>query len=280
MYGYRLAVGTALALLITVLAAPAQTQPMSHEDTERAIDRIKANSDRFEEHFDDDIGDAAIDSSLRSDIKATVQRFEEASRHLEQRYSDESAAVPAVRVVLTEGARINAFLSQTPVTARIQNEWAVLRQDLDALAASYNLSDVWPGSLARAQYPVSGVPTMAPSGTAGDLVQDLQSNAYAFQSAVTGALAGSAPSDATGVAVINQYVGDLRVAVDRLKMAHASGQPTIESANEVLRRAEPVDQFMKNHPLSVSAQESWTRVRNDLIRLAAVHNLSPAWLSR
>lgn len=275
MYGYRLAFGAALALLITALAAPAQTQPMSHEDTERAIDRIKANGDVFEEHFDDDIGEAAIESSLRSDIKATVQRFEEASRHLEQRYTDESAAVPAVRVVLTEGARINAFLSQTPVTTRIQNEWAVLRQDLDALASSYNITDIWPSSLARAQYQ----PAM-PSGTGADIVQQLQSNSYAFQSAVTNALANSPPSEATGVGVINQYLGDLRVAVDRLKTAHASGQPTVDHANEVLRRAEPVDQFMKNHPLSVSAQESWMRVRNDLIRLAAANNLSPAWLPR
>jgi hypothetical protein len=54
---------------------------------------------------------------------------------------------------------------------------------------------------------------------------------------------------------------------------------SVDSVSDLLQRAEPIDRFMGTHPLSPAAQESWIRVRRDLIRLAAGYDLSPEWLS-
>jgi len=270
--------GLALALLAGQMAV-AQAQ-MSYNDTKRTIKRIKEWSDTFDHNFDRDVRKSGVDSDVRHEMKKSVERFEEATKYLEDSYDQDNAAVPAVRAVLREGAVIDAFMARNIMSPRVQSEWLLLRQDLDLLAGSYGLTAEWPSALARAETspPPAVVVLPVPSGSEQlrDLVQDIHTHGALFQSNVRSALASSTEPESA----IHQYIGDFMVSAERLRASYTGGTYSAGAANEVLSNAEPIDLYMRNYPLSIAAQESWLKLRNDLIRLAAAFSLSPVWLSR
>lgn len=274
----------AFAMMLPILfwqGAAASQQRMSYSDTKKTIDRIKDRSDRFADRFDDDLGRTEADSDTRDDIKRTVRRFEHAAERLEERYEDDNAAVSSVRDVLNQAALIDSFIASYTVSPRVQSDWAALKQDLNMLANSYGMRWEWPSALARAVSPPAAViviPIAPGSRELGNLIQDIQIDANAFQTSVRSALAGSSYERIETGPRINQHIGDFMVATDRLKASYTAGQSGVEAANEVLARGEAIDIYMRSHPLSVSAQQNWLRLRNDLIRLAAAYNLSPQWL--
>jgi len=280
----RYALGIALPMLMWQAVGFAQTLRMSYSETKKTIERVKDQSEKFKDNFDDDVHRTGLDSKSRQDMKRVVNRFEKASENLKKHYSKDNAAVPSVQDVLAQGALIDSFISRHVVSPRVQNEWLLLRQDLDLLANSYDLPPNQPAALARTEPPAAVViaPVQPQPGAErmGDLIRDIQTDATAFQTNVRAALAGSSVDDVEANSSINQYIGDFMVSCDRLNTSYSSGYSSVDSVNEVVSRAERIDEYMKDHPLSLSVQESWIRLRNDLVRLAAIYNLMPGWLSR
>lgn len=277
---WRSALGLALPILMLQLAS-GQTHRMSYSETNRTIDRIKDQSEKFKDHFDDDVHRSGVGSTTRQDMKHAVESFENAAKDLEHRYDKNNAAASGVQQLLADASVIDAFMSRNMVSPRVQNEWLLLRQDLDLLADSYDLDASWPSALARAETPaVVVVPVQPSDARLQDIVRDIQADTAAFESSVRGTLSSSASADLNTEGEINQYLGNFIVSSERLRTMQSSGYSGLETAGEVLERAELIDRYMKEHPLSISAQENWIRLRSDLVRLAAVYNLRPAWLSQ
>ncbi len=279
---FKWAFGIAFPMLMWQAVGFAQTQRMSYSETKKTIERVKDQSEKFKDNFDDDVHRTGVDSKSREDMKRVVNHFEKASENLKKHYSKDNAAVPSVQEVLAQAALIDSFISRHVVSPRVQNEWLLLRQDLDLLANSYDLIPNWPSALARTEPPAAVVivPVQPQPGAErmSDLIRDIQTDATAFQTNVRAALA--VADDAEAESSINQYIGDFMVSCDRLNTSYSNGSSSLDSVDEVVSRAGRIDEYMKDHPLSVSAQESWDRLRNDLVRLAATYNLTPAWLSR
>jgi len=262
----RYALGLVLPMLLPVVFD--QPHRMSYPDTKKTIERIKDHGDSFQDNLKDDVERSGVDSQTRYDIKRAVDRFENVAKDLEGRYEKDNAAVPYVQRLLADASYIDAFMSRHMVSPRVQNQWLFLRQDLDLLANSYNLDTGWPSELARTEPPAVVI-----SARARDIIRDIQTNAAAFETHVRGALASSTTAEIQ-MGAISQYLEEF-MSANRLQTAS-----TAEAANEVLVRAELIDRYMKDHPLTISAQESWIRLRSDLVRLAAAYNMAPGWLSR
>jgi hypothetical protein len=147
---YKFALGISI-LIFGGQGVFAMPQRMSYSETKKTIQRIKDRSEKFKDNFKHDVDKSGIASDTRHDMKQTVDQFEESTEHLDKKYSKDNAAVPAVREVLSEGAMIDSYLAQHVVSPRVQDEWLLLRRDLDHLARSYNLVAEWPSSLARAE---------------------------------------------------------------------------------------------------------------------------------
>ena len=84
--------------------------------------------------------------------------------------------------------------------------------------------------------------------------------------------------DTRQVNSIHQYIVDFRASAGRLRNDHQSGLLNVDYVSDLLRRAEPIDDFIENYPLSAAAFSSWTHVRNDLLWLAVACKLSPGRL--
>lgn len=271
-------------MLILFVLAPAEdaeaAQQVSYSDTEDAIERIRERSELFEHMFKDDIDDTAVDSDIRDRVERVVERFEDTAELLDNRHSKDNPATFEATELLKQAAEIDRFVSQHGVSPRVESQWGAMRPDLDRLATAYNLTRYWPTALARAEIRPPGppvvviVPERQGAQDLKNLTQDLHLSTDAFQTSMAMTLSSSPAVDAGTSRIVDQYINEFRVSVARLNTANI----TDETVGEVFRRAEPIDNFMRTHPLPASAQESWIRVRNNLIRLAAAYNLSPAWL--
>jgi hypothetical protein len=273
MRGFKFMLSLFIALLLGQTVARADAQRMSYSDTKKTIDRIRDRSDRFESNFQDAIDRTGLDSDVRHDMKRTVKRFEQSAKDLEQRYKKSDAANSYVRALLMDAALLDRFLSDHVLSSKVQDEWLGLKNDLDRLALSYDLSGVWPSALARVE-PV--VPRQPSGQEMRDLLQDLQLNTDAFQTNTTIALAELSADRQTSY--MSQYMNDFRNSVGRLNSSYVTGTLTSEAVNDALYKAQLIDAFMRDHPLPMSSQESWIRVKNELTHLAAAYNFSPAWL--
>lgn len=117
---------------------------VSQDNMKSLMEWIERRSDSFRASLDDALDKSRFDGSKREDnINQFVRDFEVATDHLKDRYADTYSAVGSVSEVLRRGALINHFMQRHTLTSRAQNDWRLLRGNLDELARAYNVSMNW-----------------------------------------------------------------------------------------------------------------------------------------
>jgi len=71
---------------------------------------------------------------------------------------------------------------------------------------------------------------------------------------------------------INQYVRDFEVATNRLRDRYYNGQYVAADLQEVVRRANRIDNFMRRQRLGLGAERDWAAIRLDLNQLGRITN--------
>lgn len=76
---------------------------------------------------------------------------------------------------------------------------------------------------------------------------------------------------------INQFVLDFDEAADRLRERFNQRAETSADVQEVLNRANRIDNFMRRNRLGGRAEMDWTSIRTDLNQLATAYNITWSW---
>lgn len=117
---------------------------VSNENMKQLMEWTEKRADSFRASLDDALDKSRFDGSKReNDINQFVKEFELATDNLRDRFADNYSAVGAVTEVLRRGALIDRFMQSHTLTARAQNDWRLLRDNLDELARAYNISMSW-----------------------------------------------------------------------------------------------------------------------------------------
>jgi hypothetical protein len=121
-----------------------QPYRVSQAEMKTLMTRIERQADSFRVSLDEALDKSRFDASKREDnINQFVKDFEVATDHLRERFADDYAAVGAASEVLRRGALIDRFMQRHYLTTRVQNDWRLLRDNLDELARAYNMSMSW-----------------------------------------------------------------------------------------------------------------------------------------
>ncbi|MDQ3009800.1 MAG: hypothetical protein M3X11_03730 [Acidobacteriota bacterium] len=121
-----------------------QPYRVSQDNMKHLVEWTEKRADSFRASLDEALDKSRFDGSKREDnINQFVKDFEVATNHLKDRYADNYSAVGAVTEVLRRGALIDRFMQRHPLTSRAQNDWRLLRGNLDELARAYNVSMSW-----------------------------------------------------------------------------------------------------------------------------------------
>ncbi len=97
----------------------------------------------FRRNLQRDLNRRTIDSRERVEAQRHLTAFQTALTHLRNRVNTNASTDADVRAVLDHAAYLNLFINNNQLTARVESDWVLLRNDLDQLALNYNVAGNW-----------------------------------------------------------------------------------------------------------------------------------------
>jgi hypothetical protein len=108
------------------------------------IRRVETNADRFRTSLDLALDRSRINGTRAEDeINEQVRNFENATDQLRSRFNSRQSVSADVQNVLGSAAYIDAFMRNNTLIRRAENDWLVVRANLDSLATAYNVAWNW-----------------------------------------------------------------------------------------------------------------------------------------
>ena len=276
---FLLAGSLVLAAFVTTASGQIPDQPYRISDREVAklLDQIKKESNSFRNSLKDALNKSRFDRTRsENDINAYVKDFEEQTKRLENNFDNHKSTVADVDGVLSRAARIDAFMSRYALLPRAQADWAILRGDLDRLAATYNVSWRWGGELGPT---VSELPYRITDKEVEALIHRIESQSDAFRRSLDSALDRSRLNNTRREDDINAFVKDFTKETKQLHDNFDRHRSTTNDVRVVLDRASQIDQFIYRNRLrnDREAQRDWAGLRALLDELAQVYHVNWRW---
>src|SRR5215213_5523972 len=138
---------TALVVALVGAGFSVQAQRISRtqeRNVRQLITRVERRTSDFRVSLDAAIDGSRIDGTRREDnINQFVLDFQNSVTRLRQSFNQRQASTADMQEVLNRAAVINDFLLRMRPSARVQTDWAGVRQDLDELARIYGVSWNW-----------------------------------------------------------------------------------------------------------------------------------------
>lgn len=135
---------------------------VNDRQVETLLNRIETNTDAFRQSIErafnnnNQYNQNNQNESYRNEgIVSYVNDFENATDDLKSNFADRNSTVADVQEVLNRSAYINNFMRDNRVTTETQNQWKLIRTDLNTLATYYRVSWNWNKS-ANPQFQVAG----------------------------------------------------------------------------------------------------------------------------
>jgi len=130
-------------------SAAAQTMPARVDDNQvkQLLKTIGQKADTFDKSLDRAFVNSQYDAGRgKNEIHQSVQDLKQATSRLRDRVNGRQANTLDAEEVLRRGASIDGFMQRYQLSAQAEQQWLVLRGDLDKLASAYNVGWGWSDS--------------------------------------------------------------------------------------------------------------------------------------
>ena len=108
------------------------------------IRRIETRTDTFRASVDTALDRSRYDGTrAENNVNQFIRDFEVATDALRDRFNSRNSAVGDVENVLRRAAYIDEFMRRNNLTRRAENEWSLIRTDLNTLASAYSVAWNW-----------------------------------------------------------------------------------------------------------------------------------------
>jgi hypothetical protein len=280
----RQSVSLALAVaLVSLGLVSAQAQTRAYRISDREVDnlirRVEQSSDRFRGSFADALDRSRWNGTSTEDqLNSYIQNFEQATDQLRDRFNNRRSVGADVENVLRQAGFINEFMMRERLAARAENDWVVVRNDLNALARAYNVVWRWDQSgpvFGGGQ--VSGAPYRVSDSQVDALLRRVETNADRFRASLDRALDRTRYDGTRAEDNINEFVRNFEQATDVLRDRFNSRRSVASDVENVLRQATYIDDFVRRNRLNRRAQNDWSLIRQDLNQLATFYNVAWNW---
>ena len=134
------------ALLLIGVSAQAQRQPSSAtlRRVSGILQRLEQSSNRFRNSLNADLAQNRIrETRPANDINSYESAFETAISQFRDRFSRRQAGAADVQNILQRASVVNDYMNQNQWGSQVQNDWAQVRTELNALANAYGISWQW-----------------------------------------------------------------------------------------------------------------------------------------
>jgi hypothetical protein len=257
--------------------APAQPYRLNDKEVEGIIRGVEKQADTFRQSLRAALNQSHFNGSRsEDDINSFVRDFDRETRRLHDHFDQHKSTGADIQSVLDRAAAIDRFMIRNRLTPRVHNDWNGLQSDLEKLAQVYAVSWRWEGG-SPVTVPVAGVPLRIDDKEVGRILHSLEQQSDRFRSSLGLALNKSRLGGTQREDDINAFVKNFYVETKSLRDHFTDHKSTGADVQSLLERAALIDQFMQRRPLSMSALDDWSLVKNNLDELARAYNVSWRW---
>jgi hypothetical protein len=273
----------------TARETSAQVNPyrVTNNQMQTLLSRLETRTDNFRREVDRSLDNSRVDGSrFEENITEFVTDFENATDRLRNNFSSRNSTAADVQEILDRALFINEYMRNNRVSVQAQNQWNLIRNDLNTLAGYYRVTWTWNGR-ATAPYnrntptaPVVTRPYMVSDASVQSLLARIEQRTDVFRRDVDTVLNRSNRNGTRFDENIAQYVTDFENATDSLRRNFDERDSVSADVEEVLQRASVIDSFIRTNRLSPSVQRQWNLLRSDLNTLAGNYRVSWDWNNR
>lgn len=260
------------------VSAQGQQQPNRIADRQVSVilQRLEQSSNRFHNSLNVALVNGRIDEMRpQNDINSFEPAFSSAVDQFRDRFTRRQAGAADVQNILYKALPVNGFMTRNRLSTPVQNDWAAVRTNLNALANAYGLSWQWNQQTLP---PINSSRSSRLSNVElSQLIRRIETGGDAFRSSLTDAFDRNRYNQTRSQGNMNVAVGDLKNATDQLRNQFDANQPLADHVARVLARATPIDTYMRNNRLTTRAQNDWSTLRADLNTLAGTFNIAANW---
>jgi hypothetical protein len=267
-------------LAFSIIGGSAQAQLQSNRIADRQVSvilqRLEQSSSRFRGSLNEALVQARISETRpQNDINSFEPAFESAIDQFRDRFTRRQAGQADVQNILQKASLVNGFMTRNRLYVQVQNDWAAVRTNLNALANAYGVS--WQWNQQTLPSINSSRASRLTDSELNQLIRRIETGGDTFRSSLMEALDRNRFNQTSSERNMNVAVGDLRNATDQLRNQFDARQPVSEYVERVLARATPIDTYMRNNRLTTRSQNDWATLRGELNTLAGAYNLSTNW---
>ena len=271
----------ALLALLGVADIQAQFTPRVNETQVRnLLRRIETRTDSFRTAADRRLDNSNLDNTRAEDnITTLLNAFEGATDELSRNFNNRNATLQNVRDVLTYGAYVDDLMRRARMGAAAENQWRLIRTDLDQLSRLYQISWNWNQTL-----PPFPVDRWGGSYTPRvnevqfrNIIRRLETRTDSFRNVADRRIDNSRLDGTRAEDNITSYLEAFENATDELSRDFNSGSATVADVNEVLTYGTYIDGFMRRRNMGAAAERQWNLIRGDLDQLARLYRVSWNW---
>ena len=264
---------------LAVIEVSAQAQPRTNRVTDRQVSSIVQRLERSTNRFRGSLNLALVNGRIdqtrpQNDINSFEPAFSDAVDQYRDQFTRRQAGEADVQNILRKASLVNGFMSRNRLNLRVQNDWAAVRTDLNALASAYGLSWQWNQTLApQSPNQLSGLS----DSELNQLIRRIETGGDSFRSSLTAAFERNRNYKTQSEGNINVAVNNLKNATSQLRSQFNARQSVADYVPRVLDHAASIDTYMRNNRLTTQAQNDWSTLHGDLDKLGAAFNVSTNW---
>ncbi|HYK20441.1 MAG TPA: hypothetical protein VEV42_06890 [Pyrinomonadaceae bacterium] len=152
-----------------------------------------------------------------------------------------------------------------------------VRTDLDTLASAYGVSWQW-NQLTPTKVNSNRSFRLSESEL-NQLIQQIENEGDAFRVRLTDAFF-QRPYDRTrSEGNMNDALRGFKKASDQVRIRFDARELVADDVRRLLDQAQPLDNFMRENPLTEGARNNWSTLRANLSVLANAYNVAPSWIN-
>jgi hypothetical protein len=271
-----------MLLFPVIIGLDVQAQPQPNRNNTRQVgnmlQRIERSSSRFRNSLNVALVQRSIDQTQpQNDISTFQADFDLAIKQFRDQFTRRLAVRADVESIMQKASPINSFISQNTLSHRVANDWTSVRTDLNTLASAYGVS--WQWNQLTPMKVDSNQSFRLSESELTQLIQQIEDGGDKFRVDLTDAFF-QRPYDRTrSEGNMNDALRYFKKATDQVRIRFDARQLVSDDVQRLLDQAQPLENFMRNNPLTERARSDWSTLRTNLNLLANAYNISPSWIN-
>ena len=271
-----------LLLFPIIIGLGVQAQPQANRNNTRQVGNMLQRLERSSSKFRNSLNLALVQGSVDqtqplNDISTFQSGLDLAIKQFRNQFTRRLAVASDVEIILQNATPINNFINQNTLNSRVKSDWISVRTDLNTLANAYGVS--WQWDQLTPMKVDSNRSFQLSESELNQLIQQIENGGDTFRVSLTDAFF-QRPYDRTrSEGNMNDALRSFKKATDQVRIRFDARQLGADDVRRLLDHAQPLDNFMRDNPLTDAAGKDWSTLRASLSVLGNAYNVAPNWIN-